>query len=423
MGRSWENREKLGIFHEFQCRRHKGPQRISNALANNRSLIAGAFPSFAGGSVFAAFLALSLFATIFAAVQFSDGLLSFPGDRSDAAMSEDLVAFHRAGELALQGDAAGAYNPAVFSAPFDESRKGLLWLNPPHANFIVAPLALLPYGAAKALWIGLSALSLITILRIADIRSPLLVSLAALSPAMLTSTMLLQVGAFVAAGLLFAFTHAQRRPMLAGFVFALLTMKPQFGVMAPFFLIAVGAWRAIGWAIVCTLLMTAASAAVFGIESWKAFFGALGTVHPALAYQIMPGTATIAQTVAKFGGGDMARATAQIAGAALCAFATWTAARKLALQDAIALTLLASLAAAPYAWIYDWPIALAALLLLFRRENWPLRLQCAGGALWAAPLAPIYLKGTVAGVAPAIALYLTFAVAAVMLFARGKAEK
>ena len=338
-------------------------------------------------------------------------------------MSEDLVAFHRAGELALKGEAAGAYDPALFSSPFEDFRKGLLWLNPPHANFIAAPLAMLPYGAAKAFWLILSALSFIAILRIVQAPSPLYAFLAALSPAMLTSTMLLQVGVFVAAGLMFAFVAARRRPMIAGFVLALLTMKPQFGVIAPIFLIAIGAWRAIGWTIVFTLLMTAASAAVFGVESWKAFFRALGTVHPALAYQIMPGTATIAQTIAKFGGGDMARATAQIAGGAICFVVVWAAAKKLAPRDAVALALLASLIAAPYAWIYDWPVAIAALLMLADHRGWPLRLQCAAGFLWAAPLAPIYLTGTVAGVAPAIALYLTFAVAAVMLFARSEAAK
>jgi len=370
----------------------------------------------AGGALFMVAAALAAAFSLGVATSFADGLLSFPADRGQAAVAEDLVAFHRAGEMALDGEGAAAYDPGAFRAGLAERQKGLLWLNPPHAFFIMAPIAALPYGAAKAVWLVLNIAATAGVLAIAGLRSRAFLALAVLSPAMLVSTMLLQLGGFIALGLAAALVLAPRRPILAGVILAFLTMKPQYGLMAPLFLIATGQWRAIISAVAATALLVAASVALFGAESWLAFFESLKTVHGPFSRQVMEGTATFAQTAAKFGASEAARAAAQGVGVALCAAAVWSAARRLPRSKAMSLTLLLSLAAAPSAWIYDWPLVIAALAFLAARPNWPVPVQAAAGLLWLAPLVPTFWDGLLAGVAPALALYAAATATAAWVF-------
>jgi hypothetical protein len=360
-----------------------------------------------GGKVFFAALLLGALLTIYAATSFIDGIASFPLERASAAVAEDLVAFHRAGEMALRGEAADAYDPAIFGEGLGAHQQGLLWLNPPHAYFLTAPLALLPYGAAKALFIILGALSIFGMMAAAKLRAPAFLALALFSPAALIATMLLQLGAFIALGLAAALVLAPKRPIVAGIILAMLTMKPQYGLMAPIFLIATAQWRALACAAIATILLIAMSAAAFGVESWIAFAEALKTVHGPFAHQVMEGTATFSQTAAKLGASDPVRMAAQGAGVALCGLATWFSAKRLERGDAIAMTLLFSLAAAPSAWIYDWPLIIAALAFLAVRRGWPLPVQACAAIVWLVPLAPAVSDGQTASLAPALSLYAT----------------
>lgn len=358
-----------------------------------------------GGAAFMAATALGAALAFIVAISFVHGLSSFPADRDQAAVAEDLVAFHRAGEMALRGGGAAAYDPAAFREGLAGHQKGLLWLNPPHAYFAMAPIAALSYGAAKALWIALGVAALFGLFAMANLKSPMFLALALLSPAMLISIMLLQLGGLVAVGLSAALLLADRRPVIAGIILALLTMKPQYGLMVPVFLIAAGCWRAAFSAVLATVALIIASAIFFGLESWSSFADALKTVHGPFSLQVLEGAATFSQTAGKFGASDEARAAAQSVGIACCAAAVWFAARRLPRFDAIALTLLLSLAASPSAWIYDWPIIIAALAFFAARSNWPIYIQAAAGLLWLAPLAPTLADGRVSSVAPAILLY------------------
>ncbi|MFZ5619281.1 MAG: glycosyltransferase family 87 protein, partial [Pseudomonadota bacterium] len=333
----------------------------------------------------------------------------------EAAVAEDLVAFHRAGEMAIAGEAAAAYDPAQFRAALADHQKGLLWLNPPHAFLIMAPIAMLPYGVAKLAWVALGALSMLSIMMIAKLRAPALFVLALASPAMLISTLLLQFGPFIAIGLAAGLTLAPKRPLIAGIVLALLTMKPQYGLMAPVFFAATGQWRVIISAAISTIVLVAASAAIFGVESWDAFFHSLSSVHTPFARQTLEGTVAFSQTAAKFGGGDAARIASQAAGVLMCGAVVWIAARRLVRADAIALTLLASLAAAPSAWIYDWPIAAAGIAFMAARPNWPVPVQIAAALAWMAPLAPVFAENGFSRLASPLALDAFLAAASVWL--------
>ena len=67
----------------------------------------------------------------------------------------------------------------------------------------------------------------------------------------------------------------ERRPILAGVLFGLMSYKPQYGLLVPIFLIATGRWRAIAAASVTVALLAALSFAMFGAQTWQAFFASI----------------------------------------------------------------------------------------------------------------------------------------------------
>jgi hypothetical protein len=339
-----------------------------------------------------------------------------------ATEAEDLVVFHRAGEMAREDRAAAAYQPEALGAPFGAHQQGLLWLNPPHAFLVMAPLSALPYGAAKALWMALTVAALIGILMLARVRRSDGFALVLASPAMLIAFMLLQLGAFVAVGLMAALLVAKERPVLAGVILALLTMKPQYGLMAPLFLAATGCWRAMVAAAAATIALIVMSALFFGVEPWTAFFASLPSVHAPFARLILEGTLTFSQTIGKLGGGDLVRVAAQACGTLLCAVGVFLAARRLPRAEAVAVALLLSLAAAPSAWVYDWALVVGAIALLAERiEKSPL-MQAAAGVAMLAPLAPMFGDTMMSGLAAPLALYAFAALAFTSLMQRTKAS-
>lgn len=63
------------------------------------------------------------------------------------------------------------------------------------------------------------------------------------------------------------FAFLDRRPLLAGLLVGLLTIKPQFGVLIPVLLIASGRWRVFTVATVTALALAAAAVMLFGMQT------------------------------------------------------------------------------------------------------------------------------------------------------------
>lgn len=329
-------------------------------------------------------------------------MFSFPAF-DELTTKEDAVAFWRAGRMALGGEAALAYDAAAFREGLAPPNDSLLWLNPPHFFLVTAPLGLLPYPAAKAAIVAASLAALLLTVRIANPR-PLFFIAILLSPAAYVSALVMQTGPLVAAGLVGGLVIARQRPILSGLLLALLTMKPQYGLMAPVFLAAIGAWRAFAAAGVLSLALAALSALLFGAETWAAFFtsatdGAL-SAHGAKLHRDM---VTLHQTIGKIGAGETVRLGGQVAAILLCAGAVFSAARRWPRAQAIGFALLASAFASPSLWVYDWPLVAAGLIMLARGLAWPWRLQLLASALWIAPLiSPGFMTMESSLVAPAI---------------------
>ena len=62
-----------------------------------------------------------------------------------------------------------------------------------------------------------------------------------------------------------------RRPILAGLLFGMLSIKPQFGILLPLMLALTGRWRTVLAAATTVLLLVTAASFVFGIDVWTAY--------------------------------------------------------------------------------------------------------------------------------------------------------
>jgi hypothetical protein len=80
-----------------------------------------------------------------------------------------------------------------------------------------------------------------------------------------------QIGFICSGFFLGALLLLDRRPILAGILLGLLTIKPQLGILWPFILIALGHWRVIYVATITACVLIALSIAIYGIGVWEGF--------------------------------------------------------------------------------------------------------------------------------------------------------
>ncbi|GGH19923.1 hypothetical protein GCM10007036_23160 [Alsobacter metallidurans] len=147
------------------------------------------------------------------------------------------------------------------------------WSYPPSALAILSPFAAPPYFIALALWSGLTLLAYLAVGLAPVPRNRRLsgAMLLAFSPASLINIVGGQNGFLTAALLLGAFQLMPRSPLRAGGLLGLLTIKPHLALVAPFLMIVARAWRAIAAALLVALVLVIVSAALFGIEPWRAY--------------------------------------------------------------------------------------------------------------------------------------------------------
>jgi hypothetical protein len=338
-----------------------------------------------GGRVFTlGALAISLLVGI-AVILLAPGLFHIPQSYGEVRQG-DIDAFIRAGELAVAGEAARAYDPEYFIAPFVEANAGLRWFYAPQMFLIAGPLSQLPFIAIRPIWIALSVASAIAVVWRVGKRHPIEIAIFVISPAMLISLMFFQVGSFVAIGLATALLVSRRRPIAAGIILGLLTVKPQYGLLVPVFLAATGQWRVFMIAAATGVALAIMSFFVFGASTWKAFFDSIGETYAPFAALKHPATVSAGQLFLKLGATPLVASITQALTIGLGVAVTFIVAKRLDPRSAIALTLILSVAVAPSAWTYDWPLVAAGLLLMANAQpNWPIAIQVIALFAWAAP--------------------------------------
>jgi hypothetical protein len=350
-------------------------------------------------------------------------------DIAGKPLGTDFISFWSASRLVLDGAPATAvYDPprhaAVQTAAFDGADVGYSpFPYPPSFLLICLPLGLLPYFPSLIAWVGLTGLAY---WRVASAWLGPRQALPALAfPAVIINlghgqNAFLTTALFGTGALLLG-----RRDVLAGICLGALAFKPHLGLLIPIVLVASRNWRAFAGAAASAVGLTLASAAVFGLDAWRAFPDQLVTMRAVVEQGLLSAgkIQTVFAALRNWGAplelayGAQA-VTAAVVAVAAAAFA-WRHPRSTALGPAlIAATLLVSpylldydllLAAIPLAWLYaearaggfrPWekavmlaayvlpliarllatqvqvtiaPLVLAALLTIILRRGWTLR--------------------------------------------------
>jgi hypothetical protein len=282
-------------------------------------------------------------------------------DAGGHPLAADFVAFWAAGKLVLEGNAADAYDwtihkdIAVAATGVDFSGH-FAWLYPPTFLPVVAMLALMPYAWALLAWAGIGIAAYLAAVR--TIYGTWNATIAALAwPAVLWNVIVGQNGLIVAALLGAGLALVEKRPALAGILFGLLTFKPQFGLLIPIALVAGGYWRVIAWAVASTLVLAAASAGAFGVNSWVSFFQSLTTTSSAVFGEGLSGfhkVQSIYGYARLLGGSSAAAWLAQGAFVtALGAGVAWLWRSRTDFDVRATALAAATIAASPYAFMYD----------------------------------------------------------------------
>ncbi len=165
------------------------------------------------------------------------------------------------------------YYPAA-QAFFGDEYEWRTWSYPPHFMLLIWPLSFLPYKIALLTFLGTTlALFVIACRKIAgaEFANERLFWIMLL-PVIITNAVAAQNG-FLTSGLMLvalAF-RAEGRYMLAGFMLACLTIKPQLGVLIPIYLLLQRDWRTIVSASVFFVALIALTSLIFGTDAWIAY--------------------------------------------------------------------------------------------------------------------------------------------------------
>lgn len=321
----------------------------------------------------------------------------------DIFFASDFCHYWVAGRLAMAGEPTAVYDfPRLqaFGQAVDGLHVGIPWFNTPTFLMLVLPFSLVPYHAALFLWI-LTTLGgyLIIMRRLAPLSQFTWLALA--FPSALLNINYGQNGflsvIFLGGGLVLL----DRSPIAAGIFLGLMTYKPQFALLIPIGLAAGRLWRTLSAMLITSGVLIGATALLFGMDVWGAFFqkiivmlGGLkgGQISAAITLPIekMP---TVLSAMKLIGADFLTAAVVQvIVGLAIVAIVGWTWHSKASPAIRSAILVLGTFLVTPYAFVYDnilIAIALACLGWEGYTKGWlPGEKIC----LFFAWITPIYLS-------------------------------
>lgn len=296
----------------------------------------------------------------------------------------DFVSFWSAAHFVIEGRAAQAYD-AVRLVDWQHAQGfdgAYPYLSPPPFLLLSAPLGLLAYPVALAVWTAAGyaayALSLRWLPRVA--YWPALAF-----PGGLLAAMAGQSSLFLAALLCAAVGALSKRPILSGVLVGLMVLKPQLALLTPVAFAAAGAWRAFAAAGLTAVGLLALSVMVLGEAPMSAFLAGSEYINGLYTRpELLPKIKSVYGVLLLAGASQAAALTGQAIAFAFAAAAVWRVWRR----SIDALTRGAILAAAtplapPYVQLYDLVI-LALPTAWLVREGFRLPFGRGGWALCAA---------------------------------------
>lgn len=194
----------------------------------------------------------------------------------------DFLAFWTATKAFLSGNALEMYDREAFELALSKvsglDQHHLMWQYPPTVYFLLIPIGLLNYIPAFVLWMVATFLLLAAVLRKIGL-SWREVAIIVGAPGSILVMDTGQISFLTTALFVGAVFFAGTRPILAGVLAGLLTIKPQLGLLIPIAFIAAGCWRAFSVAAIVALLMSVAATLSFGIDGWVTFYDSVTRIY------------------------------------------------------------------------------------------------------------------------------------------------
>jgi alpha-1,2-mannosyltransferase len=144
------------------------------------------------------------------------------------------------------------------------------WSYPPDLMLFIWPLGLMPYLPAYIAWCVVGIALYLLACSDAIPRDRLL--FLAVAPGIAVCVFFGQNGFYTSALLVGGLMCLDRRPVLAGILFGILTIKPQLGLLLPVMLLFERRWMTIASAALTTAALVAATAMWFGWDIWIEFW-------------------------------------------------------------------------------------------------------------------------------------------------------
>lgn len=237
------------------------------------------------------------------------------------------------------------------------------WSYPPHILLVGTPLSYLPIFWAYILWTVGGLIAFAFALRVFELNR-YIYFFVLMSPAIWLSVLLGQNGAIVAALFIGGLHYSDKRPILAGILFGLLTMKPHLGILIPFILMMSGNWRTFFSAAGTTILLILTTYLMFGFEVWQGFFEVTRPLMTSILEAEFPAAYHVnmvtAFALARSMGADILASYGLqfIFFIISIGFAMWIwrAGSEIGKNKRIILTGLCAIVATPYAYTYDGAI-------------------------------------------------------------------
>jgi hypothetical protein len=313
-------------------------------------------------------------------------------------LGQDFVNFWTGGRLALSGHVDAIYDreayDALVKAWFPPATGFLSFSYPPHILPLLSLLAALPYGTALVVWqtLGLTLFLWVSLAGAGRKQSLDLLPYLMLSPIVILVITVGQASFFLAALFVGGLRLMAERPIRAGILLGLLTVKPQLGVVVPFALLILRQWRTAAAAAGSALALVALSIALFGVGPWQDYVARTLPFQQRVVTEMMGLYPTMMITpYAEFWWLGLPAASALLlhAGIATAVIAAALIGLRAPGDPALktAILALASVIATPYCLNYDLALPTAAITVWISKRQEPIGTMTLGtlGLFWLLP--------------------------------------
>lgn len=348
--------------------------------------------------------------------------------RVDNIWFNDFFAIWSFAKFPISNHAADIYDRSVLQE-FQESLGSapsihLPFPYPPSFMLLIIPLGLLSYYAAYGTWILGTFVFYFAVSWHHKWRwSATFVVI--LAPATILTFVYGQTGFLTSTLMIGGFRFADRRPILSGVLFGLVSIKPQLGILIPIALISARLWRTLAASGGTILVLVLASSVAFGWSIWPLWFSQL-LAHADWAATTRPQYMPTITANLTFLGVDLPLARViQLAAAVAVAGIIWACFRRGVTNLGTSVVLVGTFLATPYAFVYDMPMLTNAILAVVhdeRRMHRPLPMPEAFILVWSLILPVLLVETWRPGAIRSIPLILLFGLIVWRMFGAWCAE-